>query len=259
MDVYLFIWSPLSELPASCLTFVFSGAVAVIPVFLKCLFCSFSPSVIPNTLRVSPLTPPPAVSEGSDLTLSCNVTRELSHATYLSVTWSVKRGATSEDILTLGPQGDVVTGAKYARRYADGGIRLVPGRNGLFELVITKVTTSDDGVYECNGTEWTHDNRGKWTKIVASTREMGTVAVTPTGERRCKTTESALSGLSRVSSVDTGDSTRILVLDFSSFIVLFFQGNTDTLIVKGSFSRNNESTVTGKPINLKNHQGGFRL
>nr|XP_040038596.1 prostaglandin F2 receptor negative regulator-like [Gasterosteus aculeatus aculeatus] len=139
-------------------------------------------TVIPNTLRVSPLTPPPAVSEGSDLTLSCNVTRELSHATYLSVTWSVKRGATSEDILTLGPQGDVVTGAKYARRYADGGIRLVPGRNGLFELVITKVTTSDDGVYECNGTEWTHDNRGKWTKIVASTREMGTVAVTPTGQ-----------------------------------------------------------------------------
>ncbi|KAK5874940.1 hypothetical protein CesoFtcFv8_027480 [Champsocephalus esox] len=139
-------------------------------------------TVIPNTLQVSPLTPPPVLSEGSDLTLSCNVTRTLTHPTYLSVTWSVKRGATSEDILTFGPQGDVVTGAKYARRYADGGIRLVPGKNGVFELVISRVMSTDEGIYECNGTEWTHEDGGNWIKIVESTKEMGTVAVTPTGQ-----------------------------------------------------------------------------
>ncbi|XP_044043638.1 prostaglandin F2 receptor negative regulator [Siniperca chuatsi] len=139
-------------------------------------------TVIPNTLRVSSQTPPPVVPEGSDITLSCNVTRELTHPTYLSVTWSVKRGTSSEEILTFGPQGDVVAGPKFARRYAEGGIRLVPGRNGLFELVITRVTSSDEGIYECNGTEWTHENGGKWIKIVESTREMGTVAVTPTGQ-----------------------------------------------------------------------------
>ncbi|XP_034073231.1 prostaglandin F2 receptor negative regulator [Gymnodraco acuticeps] len=139
-------------------------------------------TVIPNTLQVSPLTPPPVVSEGSDLTLSCNVTRTITHPTYLSVTWSVKRGATSEDILTFGPQGDVVTGAKYARRYADGGIRLVPGKNGVFELVISRVMSTDEGIYECNGTEWTHEDGGNWIKIVESTKEMGTVAVTPTGQ-----------------------------------------------------------------------------
>ncbi|XP_069020031.1 prostaglandin F2 receptor negative regulator isoform X1 [Embiotoca jacksoni] len=138
-------------------------------------------TVIPNTLKVSPQTPPQVIPEGSDITLSCNVTRELTRPTYLSVTWSLKRGATSEEILTFGPQGDVVTGAKFARRYADGGIRLVPGRNGVFELVISRVTTSDEGIYECNGTEWTHENGGKWIKIVESMKEMGTVAVTPTG------------------------------------------------------------------------------
>ncbi|TMS11786.1 Immunoglobulin superfamily member 8 [Larimichthys crocea] len=47
------------------------------------------------------------------------------------VTWSVKKGATSEEILSFGPQGDVSTGSKFARRYADGGIRLVPGKNGI--------------------------------------------------------------------------------------------------------------------------------
>ncbi|XP_070786928.1 prostaglandin F2 receptor negative regulator [Enoplosus armatus] len=139
-------------------------------------------TVIPNTLRVSSQTPPPVVPEGSDITLSCNVTRELTHPTYLSVTWSVKKGTTLEEILTFGPQGDVVAGPKFARRYADGGIRLVPGKNGLFELVISRVTSSDEGIYECNGTEWTHENGGKWIKIVESTREMGTVAVTPTGQ-----------------------------------------------------------------------------
>ncbi|KAE8278330.1 Prostaglandin F2 receptor negative regulator CD9 partner 1 [Larimichthys crocea] len=139
-------------------------------------------TVIPNTLTVSPQTPAAVVPEGSDLTLSCSVTRVLTHPTYLSVTWSVKKGATSEEILSFGPQGDVSTGSKFARRYADGGIRLVPGKNGLFELVISRVTSSDDGIYECNGTEWTHENGGKWIKIVESTKEMGTVSVTPTGQ-----------------------------------------------------------------------------
>ncbi|XP_047433161.1 prostaglandin F2 receptor negative regulator isoform X1 [Mugil cephalus] len=138
--------------------------------------------VIPNTLKVNPQAPPPVVPEGSDFTLSCSVTRDLTHPTYLSVTWSVKKGATSEEILTFGPQGEVVTGANYAQRFADGGIRLVPGKNGLFKLVISRVTTSDGGTYECNGTEWTHEKGGKWIKIVESTKEMGTVTVTPTGQ-----------------------------------------------------------------------------
>ncbi|XP_029369459.1 prostaglandin F2 receptor negative regulator [Echeneis naucrates] len=138
--------------------------------------------VIPNTLSVSPQTPPQEVPEGSEITLSCNVTRALTQPTYLSVSWSLKNGATSEEILTFGPQGDVVTGPKFARRYADGGIRLVPGRNGLFELVISRVTTSDGGTYECNGTEWTHENGGRWIKIVENAKEMGTVKVIPTGQ-----------------------------------------------------------------------------
>uniref|UniRef100_A0A3Q3K612 Ig-like domain-containing protein n=1 Tax=Monopterus albus TaxID=43700 RepID=A0A3Q3K612_MONAL len=137
-------------------------------------------TVIPNTLKVSSQTPTPKVPEGNDLTLSCNVTRTLTNPTYLSVSWSVKSGAASEEILTFGPQGDVSPGAKFVRHYADGGIRLVPGKNGLFELVITRVTTSDSGTYTCSGAEWTNENEGRWVKIVESTKEMGTVGVIPT-------------------------------------------------------------------------------
>ncbi|XP_017285584.1 prostaglandin F2 receptor negative regulator [Kryptolebias marmoratus] len=138
-------------------------------------------TVIPKTLKVSPETPPQVVPEGRDLTLTCNVTRELTYPTYLSVTWSIKKGATSEDILTFGPQGEVTTGSKFTHRYSDGGIRLAPGRNGVFELVISRVMTSDQGTYECNGTEWTYDRGGRWTRIVESKKEMGTVSVTPAG------------------------------------------------------------------------------
>lgn len=81
----------------------------------------------------------------------------------------------------FGPQGDVVVGQRFSRRYADGAIRLVPRKNGGFELVISRVLSSDDGSYECNGTEWTHE-KGTWIKIVESTKEMGTVSITPTGK-----------------------------------------------------------------------------
>lgn len=139
--------------------------------------------VIPNTLSVSPKILPQEVPEGSDITLSCNVTRVLTHPTYLSVTWAFKSGTTSEEVLTFGPQGDVRTGAKYASRYSEGGIRLVPGRNGLFTLVISRVTTSDSGTYECIGKEWTHENKGTWIKIVENKKEMGAVTVIPTGKK----------------------------------------------------------------------------
>ncbi|XP_035526813.1 immunoglobulin superfamily member 8-like [Morone saxatilis] len=137
--------------------------------------------VKPNTLRVSPKTLPSFVLEGSDITLSCKVTQELTHHTYLSITWLVKKGATPEEILTFGPQLDVVVGQKFAWRFASGGIRLVPGRYGLYELVISRVNSSDEGVYACNGAEWTHETGGEWIKIVESTLEMGNVSVNATG------------------------------------------------------------------------------
>ncbi|XP_033836581.1 prostaglandin F2 receptor negative regulator [Periophthalmus magnuspinnatus] len=137
--------------------------------------------VIPNTLKVSPAAPVPVVSESGDIVLSCNVTRELSQPTYLSVTWSIRKSKTleTEEILSFGPQGEVTTGPKYTRRYSDGGVRLVPGQHGVFELVIAKVTTSDDGTYGCTGTEWAHESSGQWLQIVESTKEMGPVTVTP--------------------------------------------------------------------------------
>ncbi|KAM4601862.1 prostaglandin F2 receptor negative regulator isoform 2-T2 [Polymixia lowei] len=148
-------------------------------------------TVITDTLKVSPESPPPVIPEGSDIALSCNVTRQLTYPTYLSVSWSLRKGASSlEEILTFGPQGGVVTGAKYARRYADGGIRLVPGRNGVFGLVVARATASDEGMYVCTGREWTHEDGGQWRSIVEKKAEMGAVTITSTGQSLSATVSS---------------------------------------------------------------------
>ncbi|XP_041835174.1 uncharacterized protein LOC121635873 [Melanotaenia boesemani] len=138
-------------------------------------------SIIPNTLKVLPEALPPVVLEGSDITLSCNVTRELTHPTNLSITWLVKKEGGKEEILTFSPQGGVITGTKFAHHYKNGSIRLAPSSNEVFKLVISKVTKSDEGIYECNGNEWLYDSRWKKIKIWESTKEFGNVTITPAG------------------------------------------------------------------------------
>lgn len=132
---------------------------------------------------MAPEAPEPVIPEGGDITLSCNVTRHFTDPTYLSVTWSLRRpGIPLVDMLTVGPDGDVVTGSGSAQRYADGGLRLANRRDGAFGLVVAGVTQADAGMYVCTGKEWIHEEGGQWKNIVEKTVEMGAVAVTPTGK-----------------------------------------------------------------------------
>ncbi|XP_062302585.1 prostaglandin F2 receptor negative regulator [Osmerus eperlanus] len=139
-------------------------------------------TVIPDTLQVSPRLATPIVLEGGSISLSCNVTRQLTLPTYLSVTWLLQRGTSPfEEILTFSPGGGVTTGAGYVQRYSDGGIRLVPRGEGVFGLMISGATASDAGLYKCVGRQWTTE-QGKWRNILEKSGEMGAVSVTPTAK-----------------------------------------------------------------------------
>ncbi|XP_028972370.2 immunoglobulin superfamily member 3-like isoform X2 [Esox lucius] len=143
----------------------------------------FPPTVIADTLKVTTVTPEPIVPEGGDITLFCNISRQFTDPTYLSVTWSLnKTGVSSADILSFGPDGGVVAASSYAQRYAEGGLRLAVRGDGLFGLVITRVTQGDAGTYMCTGKEWTHEAGGRWKSILGKTVKMGAVAVTPTAQ-----------------------------------------------------------------------------
>ncbi|KAG7463640.1 hypothetical protein MATL_G00178840 [Megalops atlanticus] len=145
--------------------------------------------VIGDSLKVAPSAPPAVVPEGSPFGLRCNATRNPSERTHLSVTWSLRKGASSEDILTFGPDGKVTVGSGFTQRYAGGGLRLHPRGDGEFGLALTEALPADQGVYVCTGREWVQEGDGVWQKIQEKKVEMGEVRVTPTAQSMTVTVE----------------------------------------------------------------------
>ncbi|KAL4636340.1 prostaglandin F2 receptor negative regulator-like [Arapaima gigas] len=137
--------------------------------------------VIENRLTVVPVAAPAVVLEGNPLELLCNVTKEPVASTYLSVTWSVRKGSSSpQDILTFGPDGQVAAGS--AQRYTAKGLQLDMRRNGTYGLTLTEALPSDQGMYTCTAQEWALDGGQIWQSILKTTVELGAVKVTPTDQ-----------------------------------------------------------------------------
>lgn len=117
--------------------------------------------------------------------LQCSITRGFTGHTFLSVTWSVKKGQNpAEDILTFGPDDKINVGSNYNQHYADGGFQLDLRGGGFYGLVLKGVKPTDQGVYSCTAREWVRQGgEGKnWRQVLERTEEMGKVVVTPTGE-----------------------------------------------------------------------------
>ncbi|KAJ8247196.1 hypothetical protein GJAV_G00259840 [Gymnothorax javanicus] len=141
-------------------------------------------TVIPDSLRVAPVAPPTVVAEGALLELYCNATRDIPPQgyTHLSITWSVERGAGPEDMLSFGPDGEVMVGANHTQRYAEGGLRLALPGGGVYGMVLTEALPGDGGVYSCTAGEWSREAGGGWRRILQRGAELGEVQVTPTAQ-----------------------------------------------------------------------------
>ncbi|KAG7467554.1 hypothetical protein MATL_G00154970 [Megalops atlanticus] len=138
--------------------------------------------VIKDSVKVSPTTPPAVIPEGGSLELRCSVSRDITQHTYLSVIWSVRKGATSEDILTFDPERGVTTGSSFRQRYADGCLRLDLQGRGAYGLIMNGALPGDQGVYVCTAREWALEKGGTWQKILERSADMGEVRVTPTAQ-----------------------------------------------------------------------------
>ncbi|KAJ8410430.1 hypothetical protein AAFF_G00193340 [Aldrovandia affinis] len=145
--------------------------------------------VIGDSLKVSPAAPPAVVPEGGPIELRCNATLDPAENTYLSVTWSIRKGASSEDILTFGPDTGVTTGDGSRQRYADAGLRVDLQGGGAYGLVLTEARPADQGVYVCTAREWVREKGGVWQQVLERTVEMGEVQVTPTAQSLMVTVE----------------------------------------------------------------------
>ncbi|XP_043105261.1 prostaglandin F2 receptor negative regulator-like [Puntigrus tetrazona] len=139
--------------------------------------------VIGDSLKVAPAIPKSAVSEGESVELQCNTTRGFTEHTFLSVTWSIRKGSNPlEEVLTFGPDDKIKVGLGYTQRYADGGLQLDLRGGGFYGLVLKRAKPSDQGEYVCTAQEWVRQGEeGKnWRKILEKSEEMGKVVVTPT-------------------------------------------------------------------------------
>ncbi|XP_067265332.1 prostaglandin F2 receptor negative regulator-like [Chanodichthys erythropterus] len=139
--------------------------------------------VIGDSLNVTSAIPKSSVSEGESVELQCNTTRGFTEHTFLSVTWSIRKGNIAlEEILTFGPDDKVKVGSNYTQRYTDGELRLDLRGGGFYGLVLKRAKPSDQGVYVCMAQEWVRQGEGgrNWRKILEKSEEMGMVVVTPT-------------------------------------------------------------------------------
>ncbi|XP_067264878.1 prostaglandin F2 receptor negative regulator-like [Chanodichthys erythropterus] len=137
--------------------------------------------VIGDSLKVSSAIPKSAVSEGESVELQCNATRGFTEYTFLSVTWSIRKGnGPLEEILTFGPDHKITVGSSYTQLYTDGGLRLDLHGGGFYGLVLKRAKLSDQGVYVCTAREWVRQGGGGriWRKILEKSEEMGKVVVT---------------------------------------------------------------------------------
>ncbi|MBN3311574.1 FPRP regulator, partial [Atractosteus spatula] len=139
--------------------------------------------VIPDSLVVIPLNNSSQVSarvsEGRSFELHCRASVDFVEHTFLSVSWAVKRGPSTEKILTYGPGGVVRAESSYRQRYADGGLRLdLPG-DGVYSLIVSHAVPSDEGLYVCSAAEWARDDGDTWTSIQEKQTELTDVKVVP--------------------------------------------------------------------------------
>lgn len=134
--------------------------------------------VIPDSLKLSPVAPPAVVPEGTPIALRCTATVASAEPTSLSITWSIREGTSSKEMLTFGPEPGVVTGPAYI----DRGLRLNLLGGGIYELVLLEALPADQGMYVCTAKEWIQERGRDWQDILSRSVDMGEVQVTPISE-----------------------------------------------------------------------------
>lgn len=138
--------------------------------------------MIKDSLQVLSIAHPTEITEGNPLDIQCIATRDLKQNTYLSVTWSVRRGtAPPEDIVTLGPDGDHRVGSGYIQRHVDKGLLPQTMKGNIFSLVLTETRPSDEGQYTCTAREWVPEGGALWQPILEKSAELGLLKVMPIG------------------------------------------------------------------------------
>ncbi|XP_071988492.1 immunoglobulin superfamily member 3-like isoform X2 [Engystomops pustulosus] len=120
--------------------------------------------VLPDTLRVTLPSQHLEKTAGSSLEVTCDVSRNSSRHTHLSVSWLLTRDKETE-ILALSRDFVLIPGDSFSGRFWTGDVRMDKLSDSSYRLSIKELQVSDQGDLFCQGSEWIQDPDGTWTKI----------------------------------------------------------------------------------------------
>ncbi|CAN2387698.1 hypothetical protein PRIEUP_LOCUS12017, partial [Pristimantis euphronides] len=114
--------------------------------------------------------------ERSSLEVTCDVSKNSSRHTHLSVSWFL---SSEKDVAILSLSRDFVLlpGESFAERFTSGDIRMDKLSDSSYRLSIKELQLSDQGDLFCQGSEWIQDPDGTWTNIIQKKSEKTTLKV----------------------------------------------------------------------------------
>ncbi|XP_065105081.1 immunoglobulin superfamily member 3 [Paramisgurnus dabryanus] len=141
-------------------------------------------TVIPDTLEVTATAQTLSKVEGDTLQLSCEVTRQTSQHTHVSVSWflhpSDDPGSGPRDLVTLSRDFVLRPGGQYRQRLSSGDLRLDKTNATSYRLTIYKLQPADQGEFYCEASEWIQDPDRSWYSLTRKESEKTSVTVQPT-------------------------------------------------------------------------------
>ncbi|XP_051998870.1 immunoglobulin superfamily member 3-like [Xyrauchen texanus] len=141
-------------------------------------------TVIPDTLTVTAAAQTLSKVEGDILQLSCEVARQTSQHTHMSVGWYLRPAddptSAPRDLVTLSRDFVLRPGGQYRQRLSSGDLRLDKTSATTYRLTIYKLQPTDQGEFYCEASEWIQDQDHSWYAMTRKESEKTSVKVQPT-------------------------------------------------------------------------------
>ncbi|XP_051565973.1 immunoglobulin superfamily member 3-like isoform X1 [Myxocyprinus asiaticus] len=141
-------------------------------------------TVIPDNLTVTAPAQTLSKVEGDTLQLSCEVTRQTSQHTHVSVGWYLRPAddpsSAPRDLVTLSRDFILRPGGQYRQRLSSGDLRLDKTSATTYRLTIYKLQPTDQGEFYCEASEWIQDPDRSWYAMTRKESEKTSVKVQPT-------------------------------------------------------------------------------
>ncbi|MBN3311583.1 IGSF3 protein, partial [Atractosteus spatula] len=140
------------------------------------------PTVIPDTLSVMSAAQTVNKVEGDSLQLTCEVSKQTSQHSHVSVAWFLRTSEQSalQDVVTLSKDFVLRSGSPYKQRFSSGDVRLDKTSSTAYRLSIYKLQPADQGEIYCEAAEWIQDPDRSWFAMTRKKSEKTVVNVQPT-------------------------------------------------------------------------------